>query len=292
MILNERMNVLWKLTYKDYIPYQRKELHMTKKYNDEFSPREEYSFKDKRYSLSDYYIEVGRDCYKYEGLKNKKNDILIYSSILAGLNNTMTETFSYTNTHIANRLNMDNREVRRAVSNLGELELIKVTHPSKNKRNIKVLTDLRYPLKGNGKRRRKKSIIKVYDRIFYYPLITKPMVHIYSYYLSLTNMPKYSEFNTVSYRKVAEALAYSEKQVIDIIKDMDSIGLIRKRKNKSNQRSKAVMLDVDFSMKQPEEIVYEKLMNQREAKRLEEIERRKQEEQERRIAELAKNSGL
>ena len=118
------------------------------------------------------------------------------------------------------------------------------------------------------------------------------MVHVYSYYLALSNMPEYSEFNTVSYRKVAEALAYSEKQVIDIIKDMDSIGLIRKRKNKSNQRSKAVMLDVDFSKKQPEEIVYEKLMNQREAKRLEEIERRKHEEQERRIAELVKNSGL
>lgn len=265
---------------------------MTKKYNDEFSPREEYSFKDKRYSLSEYYIEVGRECYKHEGLKNKKNDILVYSAIQAGLNNSMSDVFSYTNTHIANRLNMDNREVRRAVSNLEELKLIKVSHPSGNKRNIKVLTDLRYPLRDNGKRSRKKSVIKVFDRIFYYPLITKSMVHVYSYYLALSNMPEYSEFNTVSYRKVAGALAYSEKQVIDIIKDMDSIGLIRKRVNKANKRSKAIFLEVDFSKKQPEEIVYEKLMNQREAKRLEEIERRKQEEQERRIAELVKNSGL
>ena len=73
---------------------------------------------------------------------------------------------------------------------------------------------------------------------------------------------------------------------------MDSIGLIRKRISKSNKRSKAVILDVDFSKKQPEEIVYEKLMNQREAKRLEDVERRKQEEQKRRLEELARISGL
>ena len=171
--------------------------------------------------------------------------------------------FSYPNSYIANRLAMNDREVRRAVSNLEELKLIKVTHPSGNKRNIKVLKDLRYPPKEARKRKKNKSVIKVYDRIFYYPLITKPMVHVYSYYLALNDIRDYGGHITVSYKKVADSLGYSEKQIINIVKDMKSIGLILKGIRKDKKNVKAVRLEVDFSKKQPEEIEYE---NQNESK--------------------------
>lgn len=232
---------------------------MKKKYNDKFEPHYfDYSPNENKYSLSEYHIEVGRECYKYEGLKNKKNDILVYSAILAGLNNKTSYIFSYPNTFIANRLAMDTREVRRAISNLEELKLIKVTHPSGNKRNIKVIKDLRYPPKEAKKRKKNKSIIKVYDRLFYYPLITKPMVHVYSYYLALNNIKDYGGYITVSYKKVADSLGYSEKHVIEIIKEMKEIGLIFKNLHKYKKNIKAVRLEVDFSKKQPEEIDYEK----------------------------------
>lgn len=237
---------------------------MKKKYNDKFEPHNfDYSPNENKYSLSEYYIEVGRECYKYEGLKNKKNDILVYSTILTGLNNKSSYMFSYPNSYIANRLAMNDREVRRAVSNLEELKLIKVTHPSGNKRNIKVLKDLRYPPKEARRRKKDKNFIKVYDRIFYYPLITKPMVHVYSYYLALNNNKDYGGYITVSYKKVADSLGYSEKQLIDIIKAMKDIGLVFKNLHKYKKNIKAVRLEVDFSKKQPEEIEYE---NQNESK--------------------------
>lgn len=232
---------------------------MKKKYNDKFEPHNfEYSPNENKYSLSKYYIEVGRECYKYEGLKNKKNDILVYSTIVTGLNSKTSYMYSYTNSYIANRLAMNDREVRRAISNLEELKLITATHPSGSKKNIKVIKDLRYPPKEAGKRKKNKSIIKVYDRIFYYPLITKSMVHIYSYYLGLNNVERYQGYITVSYKKVAEALGYSEKHVIEIIKEMKEIGLIFKNLHKYKKNVKAVRLEVDFSKKQPEEIAYEK----------------------------------
>ena len=236
---------------------------MEKDYKDKFNPIPVYSSQEKRMVCSNNYIEVGRECYHYEGLKKKKNDILVYSAILAGLNNKLSNTFSYTNKYIANRLNINDSEVRRSIRNLKELELIKITYPCENKRNIKVLIDLRYPLNKVGKRNSKKSVIKVYDRLFYYPMITKPIVHVYSYYLGLTNIPNYIGFSTVSYKKVAEALGYSERQIISIMKDMQNIGLIKIRYHKENKNIKAVKLVVDFSLKQPEEEEYEKALAQR-----------------------------
>lgn len=233
---------------------------MQKDYKDKFNPKPVYSLQEKRMVCSSNYIEVGRECYRYEGLKKKKNDILVYSAILAGLNNKSSNIFSYTNKHIADRLNINDSEVRRSIKNLKEQELIKVSYPSENKRNIKVLIDLRYPLNRVGKRKLKKSVIKVYDRLFYYPMITKPMIHVYSYYLGLTNIPDYIGFSTVSYKKAAEALGYSERQIISIMKDMQDIGLI---KIGHRPNVKAVRLEVDFSLKQPEEEAFEKTLAQK-----------------------------
>lgn len=238
---------------------------MQKSYKDKFNPIPIYSLQEERIVCSSNYIEIGRECYHYEGLNKKKNDILVYSAILAGLNSEMSKVFSYTNKYIADRLNINDSEVRRSIKNLQELELIKVTHPSENKRNIIVLVDLRYPLNKIGKRKSKKSVIKVYDRIFYYPTITKPMVHVYSYYLGLTNIPNYIGFSTVSYKKVSEALGYSERQIISIMKDMQDIGIIKIRYHKDNKNVKAVKLMVDFSLKQPEEEEYEKAILQNQA---------------------------
>lgn len=253
------------------------------KYNDRFEPNKiEYSHKDKKYILSKYYIEVSRECYKYKGLKNKKNDILVYSTIVTGLNNNISDVFSYTNTDIAKRLAMNTREVRRAISNLEELKLIKVTHPSKNKRNIKVLIDLRYTRNGVGKGAQKGNFFKVYDRLFFYPLITKPMVHVYSHYLALTHDKDYPGFSTVSYKKVAETLGYSEKQIIDIIKDMVSIGIFKKI---SRNNSKAIRVEVNFSEKQPEEFQYEEDYKKEKEQQVEDFKKRKREEQEKRKLE-------
>ena len=100
-------------------------------YKDKFEPWIEYSYEEKKDICSSNYIEVGRECYHYEGLRNKKNSILVYSAILAGLNNEMSDTFSYTNKVLADRLAMDGREVRRAIKDLEEIELVKVTHVHK-----------------------------------------------------------------------------------------------------------------------------------------------------------------
>ena len=67
----------------------------------------------------------------------------------------MSDTFSYTNKVLA-----DDREVRRAIKDLEEIELVKVTHPTKNKRNIKIIKDLRYPPQKLKKNKSKKSVIR------------------------------------------------------------------------------------------------------------------------------------
>lgn len=226
-------------------------------YKDKFEPWIEYSYEEKKDICSSNYIEVGRECYHYEGLRNKKNSILVYSAILAGLNNEMSDTFSYTNKVLADRLAMDDIEVRRAIKDLEEIELVKVTHPTKNKRNIKIIKDLRYPPQKLKKHKSKKSVIKVYDRIFFYSLITKPMVHVYSYYLALTSIPNYPGFSSTSYKKVADSLGYSEKQIMTILKKMEDIKLVKIVRH-SNQ--KAVKIEVDFSKKQQEEMDYENML--------------------------------
>ena len=45
------------------------------KYSKNYIPREYNG------ELSNYYIEVGRACYQYEGLKDSKVDILVYSAM-------------------------------------------------------------------------------------------------------------------------------------------------------------------------------------------------------------------
>lgn len=205
---------------------------------------------------SDKYIEVGRECYRHSELKRSKADILVYSAILAGMNNPHAYTFSYSSEEIGQRLSRDEREVRRSINNLENMGLISV-HRTSNKRSIQVVQDLRYPDGDKGK----KSIIKVYDRLFFYPNITLPMIHVYSYYLSLSQMSRYRDGCDVSYKTVAEALGYESTKAIErCLADMERIGLIQidKRAN-----SKTVKLLVDFSQKQPEEIAYEKEVEDR-----------------------------
>ena len=56
---------------------------------------------------SKYFIEVPRVCYQMNELT--KTDILVYSAILAGLNNQMSNVFSYPNSVVADRLDIDAR---------------------------------------------------------------------------------------------------------------------------------------------------------------------------------------
>ena len=140
-------------------------------YKQDYNPRDYYG------ELSDYYIEVGRACYQYEGLKDSKVDILVYSAIVAATNGSQTDTVGYPSSVYADRLGMDVREVRRSIDHLEELGLISVKNKGSNQQ-IKVLIDLRI-----NEETGRKNIIKVFDRIFYYPLIKPTMVHVYSYYL-------------------------------------------------------------------------------------------------------------
>lgn len=77
------------------------------------------------------------------------------------------------------------------------------------------------------------------------------------YYLALTSIPNYPGFSSTSYKKVADSLGYSEKQIMTILKKMEDIKLVKIVRH-SNQ--KAVKIEVDFSKKQQEEMDYENML--------------------------------
>lgn len=204
---------------------------MKKTYKDEFHP------KLSRYDS--YFIEIPRECY---ARKMKKNDILVYSVILNGMNNKIASKFSYENSFIADTLGMNVSHVSRSIKSLEDLGLISIQRYN-NKRNITVLEDLRTK---DGK----KSFIKVYKRIFCYTLINKNMVHVYSYLLSLSQMDCYSKGIKITNKKIADALDYSEDRIRIILKEMAEIKLI---KIDSLKNEKYITLLVDFSQEQKEE---------------------------------------
>lgn len=228
-----------------------------KHYTDEFVPYTGFHFE-----CSNNYIEVGRACYQHPELKKSKNDILVYSAILATMNNYHTSTCSYTNVDIGRRIAMDESAVRRSIRKLKELGLITTTVKG-NKRSIKILQDLRYQ-DTTGNKKSKKSVYKFYDRMFCYPLIDKTMVHIYSYYLSLRGLSKYQEWCNVSTQTVANSLGCSRSVIQKSLEKMEELGVIQMSKGIN---SKSIKLLVDFSKKQPEEIAYE----QEREKRLKDI---------------------
>ena len=104
------------------------------KYSKNYIPREYNG------EVSNYYIEVGRLCYQYKGLKDSKVDILVYSAIVAATNGSQTDTVGYPSSVYADRLGMDVREVRRSIDHLEELGLISVKNKGSNQQ-IKVLVD-------------------------------------------------------------------------------------------------------------------------------------------------------
>lgn len=225
----------------------------SRNYADEFVPYTGFGL-----ACSDKYIEVGRACYQHPELKKSKNGILVYSAILATLNNPHSEVSSYTSKDIGMRIAMDERTVRRSISNLQELGLISTTVRG-NKRSIKVLKDLRYQ-ENTGNKKPKKSIYKFYDRMFCYRLIDKTMIHVYSYYLSLRGLSQYKEWCNVSAQTVANSLGCSRAVIQKSLEKMEELGIVQITKGTN---SKSVKLLVDFSQKQPEEIAYEEALQNR-----------------------------
>lgn len=213
-------------------------------YKQDYNPRDYYG------ELSDYYIEVGRACYQQEGLKDSKVDILVYSAIVAATNGSQTDTVGYPSSMYANRLGMDVRGVRRSIDHLEELGLLSVNNKGSNQQ-IKVLIDLRINAETG-----KKNTIKVFDRIFYYPLIKPSMVHVYSYYWGLSNMEQYREKCTVDLDTVANTLGMSRATVKRLLEQMSDLGLLEVQENKYRKNAPHVKLLVDFSKEQPEETEY------------------------------------
>lgn len=229
---------------------------MKKTYNDEFEPDLYLNM-----NPSKYFMEIPRVCYQMKEFT--KTDILVYSAIMAGMNSGISDIFSYSNEVIEHRIRIDKRQIRRSISKLEEMGIISVSRKDHNHRDIKLIQDLRID-EVTGK----KNVIQVYDRIFYYPLITKPMVHVYSYYLSLSRMERYRNGCNATYETVAKSLGYSKKQIISILGSMEAIGLIHIERV-GNQ--KTVKLLVDFSKEQPEEKRFLKEREKRLSKSEEEV---------------------
>ena len=189
-------------------------------------------------------------CYQYEGLKNSKVSILVYSAIVAATNGSQTDTVGYPSNMYADRLSMDVREVRRSIDHLEELGLISVKNKGTNQQ-ITVLIDLRINAETG-----KKNAIKVFDRIFYYPMIKPNMVHVYSYYQNLSNMKQYKERCTVDLDTVANTLGMSRATVKRLLNQLSDLGLLEVQENKYRKNAPHVKLLVDFSKEQPEEAEY------------------------------------
>ena len=196
---------------------------------------------------SSFYIEIPRVCYNIKELS--KVDILVYSAILCSNNSERIQNTLYNISNISNRLNMQKSNVIRSIRKLEELGLIQIVEKNK-KKFIIILKDLRYDDKTNNK-----SVILVYNRIFYYPLITKNMIHIYSYYLSNSNMSQFKNGNDTSFSYVSKVLNFSEKRLRENIKKMIDLGLFILERDKET-KAKIIKVAVNFKYIQPEEKDY------------------------------------
>lgn len=189
------------------------------------------------------FLEVPRACYQSNDFN--KNDILVYSIILSSTNDEKTQYCYYTNQSIAEKLNLSDSTIERSISKLQKLGYIKIISKG-NKREIHPLIDLRYNESDN------KSVIRIYYRIFWYPNIKPLMIHIYSYYLSFSNMDKYKASCDIALSTIMKSLNISYKSLLTALNEMESLKLIKIiRKDKTHIVS--IKLLVDFSKVQVEE---------------------------------------
>ena len=189
------------------------------------------------------FLEVPRACYQSKDFN--KNDILVYSIILSSTNDIRTQYCYYTNQSIAEKLNLSDSTIERSISKLQKLGYIKIISKG-NKREIHPLIDLRYNESDN------KSVIRIYYRIFWYPNIKPLMIHIYSYYLSFSNMDKYKTSCNIALSTIMKSLNISYKSLLTALNEMESLKLIKIiRKDKTHIVS--IKLLVDFSKVQIEE---------------------------------------
>ena len=189
------------------------------------------------------FLEVPRACYQSKDFN--KNDILVYSIILSSTNDIRTQYCYYTNQSIAEKINLSGNTVNNSISKLQKLGYIKIISKG-NKREIHPLIDLRYNELDN------KSVIRIYYRIFWYPNIKPLMIHIYSYYLSFSDMDKYKTSCNIALSTVMKSLNISYKSLLNALNEMESLKLIKIiRKDKTHIVS--IKLLVDFSKVQVEE---------------------------------------
>ena len=189
------------------------------------------------------FLEVPRACYQSNDFT--KNDILVYSIILSSTNDVRTTYCYYTNQSIAEKLNLSSNTVNNSISKLQKLGYIKIISKG-NKREIHPLIDLRYNESDS------KSVIRIYYRIFWYPSIKPLMIHIYSYYLSFSNMDKYKTSCDIALSTIMKSLNISYKSLLTALNEMESLKLIKIiRKDKTHIVS--IKLLVDFSKVQIEE---------------------------------------
>lgn len=225
---------------------------MPKKYNDKFIPNSFFRTSDKNSICNPFYMEVSDLCYLHQGIK-RKDDILIYSSLSSGFNDSEYDITDYSNDKIGKLLNIKQSEVEKSIDRLANLGLIKISKFSNGARNIKIDKDLRRlnlasPLNGSDK-----CSTKIYYRMFFYPEITKTMVHIYAYYWKLSRLRGYLGFSGINYNEVSDALGYSVKTISNTLEQMENIGLI-----KIDKRLNAVILKIDFEHGQADEVSYNK----------------------------------
>ena len=157
------------------------------------------------------FLEVPRACYQSNDFN--KNDILVYSIILSSTNDIRTQYCYYTNQSIAEKLNLSDSTIERSISKLQKLGYIKIISKG-NKREIHPLIDLRYNESDN------KSVIRIYYRIFWYPNIKPLMIHIYSYYLSFSNMDKYKTSCNIALSTIMKSLNISYKSLLNALNEM------------------------------------------------------------------------
>lgn len=258
-----------------------------KKYDEEYYPLT-YTTKDgyERFWQSSY-LEVGRECCQYPGLKGDENTILVYSALLTIRENLAYESlillkdmgmYYYDLPFIARLLNMNDLQINGSIRKLKDLGLISVWNCISPSIGIAINVDLRYT--SNGRKR----IFRVYDRIFSYPQITKKMIMLYSYYLHLNETITIRRYRKVSYRSLALALGYSKKKIIYILNELENMGLITVIREYDPV---LVIVDVNFAYIQPEEWRFERSLME-----VERIARKKKKEENQDFVEAALQNDL
>ena len=223
------------------------------RYNTEFNPLT-YTTKDGYERLwQPSYLEVGRKCCQYPGLKGDENAILVYSALLTIRENPAYKSlillksmgmYHYDLPFIARLLNMNALQINGSIRKLEGLGLISVWNCVSPSIGIAINVDLRYT--SNGRKR----IFRVYDRIFSYPQITKKMIMLYSYYLYLNETVTIRRYRKMGYHSLALALGYPGRKIIYIVNKLEKLGLITVIKKYDPV---LVIVDVNFAYEQPEE---------------------------------------